>query len=140
MHKNYQPGTVPSDYAAKTAGQRAADYAKAQREGRTFFRGPIGDLSAVLSEEGQERLLAFFESGQAGWFDVANTASTWVSRFGYWVQNMQGGLAIEFHDGATCWYPSLGYRWYAAMQGAPSKGRFIHEYIYKKVGYQLVSG
>lgn len=139
MLKGYKPGG-PSDFAIKTAPERAARYARAERRGQRFFRTPLGDLDALLSPDQQELLVEFFESGKTGWFEADQATSTWVRRYGYWIQNRHGALAIQFHDGATCWYPTLGYEWYAAMANAPSSGKFIHEYIYKKVGYQLVSG
>ncbi len=137
--------TQPSAYAVKTLAQRAEDYRRASASNRGLFKPAGGqgagkdlyDLSNWLSDAGIERFEEFLINGN-GWFEVDGAASTWVSRFGYWVQNGQGGLAIQFHDGATCWYPSLAFFWFGAMRQAASKGKFIHEYIYKKVGYQLV--
>lgn len=136
MIRRMTPAAGPSAWAIKTTAQRAADWESSL--GRNLFQ-PAGGQSYWLSDEGQLRFLEFVRTGN-GWFDVANAASTWVSRYGYWAQGGRGGLAIEFHDGAICWYPLLAdYAWFGAMQGASSKGKFIHAYIYKKVGYQLVS-
>ncbi len=127
--------TTPSAYAVQTFNQRKDDYEGSQGRVRTGVGGQFSSLSL----EGQINLAAFIKKGN-GWFDSNNAASTWVSKYGYWAQGGQGGLAIQFHDGAICWYPTLSdYSWYVSMQGAASKGRFIHEFIYKKVGYILVS-
>lgn len=129
----------PSAYALKTTSQRAMDYEAARSAGRLLFR-PAGGQGhqAFLSPEGALNLANFIRTGN-GWFDSNTAASTWVSKYGFWAQGGQGGLAIQFHDGAICWYPTLDYSYYGAMMGAASKGKFIHEYIYKKVGYILVS-
>ena len=126
----------PTDTALRLASRRAARYESDYVKGHSYFpeRG-----EQILNEVDKEQLAARIRKGNG--FIVRNIAtSTWVTEYGYWAQGGQGGLAIAFHDGAICWYPSLSdYSWYYAMRNAASKGKFIHEYIYKKVGYILVS-
>jgi hypothetical protein len=143
----------PSKFDIGAAPRRAQQFQRDLDRGTSLFRPTAGrdegvdDLAELtgdygyLTREARKDLLWVLGSGRTGWFVVNAASSTWVSRYGYWTQNGQRGLAIQFHDGATCWYPSLrSYNWYGAMDGAASKGKFIHAYIYKKVGYQLISG
>jgi hypothetical protein len=139
--------TRPSQaFAVQEEGRRAEFYKYQKTLGKDRF------ANASLTLADVDRYTAFVNSGGTGWFEhVAGVSSTWVRDFGYWVQNnraissshldVQAGLAIGFKDGATCWYPSLSnISWFVAMRAAGSAGRFIHEFIYKKVGYQLIKG
>ncbi len=139
MLRMIQPASAVSAWAVKTAGQRSADFAAAVESGRDFF-APAGRSLSYMSVGAALDFDQKVAQGNGYIIGPDVKASTWVVQFGYWAQNGQGGLAIEFKSGAICWYRSLSDpSWYAALRGSPSAGKFIHAFIYKKVGYQLVS-
>ena len=58
-------------------------------------------------------------------------SSTWLHALRY--EELTGSLQIRFLDGAVCEYDLVGWDLWQAFLAAPSKGTFVHQFIYKKI-------
>ncbi len=139
MIRRIDLGWQPSAYAVKTFAQRKGDYESALASGRDLFK-PTGGQASFLTDDAALELEGKIRTGNGWVIGPDNAASTWIRQYGYWAQGGRQGLAIQFKSGAICFYAGCNSpSWAFAMQGAASKGRFVHQYLYKKQGYELVS-
>src|SRR5207249_1251669 len=67
--------------------------------------------------------------------------SSWVR---YVILTAGGELAVQFYDkkhkrpDVTCLYPGTTASWFMLMLAAPSKGKWVHAWLYKKRPYLIV--
>lgn len=58
-----------------------------------------------------------------------------------WVDTLvltNSDFAIVFRSGACCLYPAAGQAMFNLALVAPSKGKFVHQFLYKKWPYNLI--
>lgn len=63
--------------------------------------------------------------------------SSWCKRGMYVVSDVNEGLAIEFRDGAICFYPYLGEKEYNDFLNSASPGKWVWANAYRE-SYMLV--
>jgi hypothetical protein len=50
-----------------------------------------------------------------------------------------GNLAVWFKNGVCCLYPGTSPAWFKRAVAAPSPGRWVHQFLYKKMAYQIIA-
>jgi hypothetical protein len=61
--------------------------------------------------------------------------SRWVRQF---ILTANCELAVWFKNGVCCLYPHTTAAWFKRAIAAPSPGRYIWQYLYKKMPYRLI--
>jgi hypothetical protein len=61
--------------------------------------------------------------------------SSWVAQF---ILTANCELAVWFKNGVCCLYPGTTAAWFNRAIAAPSPGRYIWQYLYKKMAYKLI--
>ena len=61
--------------------------------------------------------------------------SSWVRQF---ILTCNNELAVQFRNGVCCLYPKTTKAHFQIAIAAPSPGKFVHQYLFKKLAYQLI--
>jgi hypothetical protein len=62
-------------------------------------------------------------------------SSHWVLQF---ILTVNCELAVWFKNGVCCLYPGTTQAWFNQAVAAASPGHYIHQFLYKKMPYQLI--
>ena len=61
--------------------------------------------------------------------------SSWVGQF---ILTCDNELAVQFRNGVCCLYPKTTKSLFQVAISAPSPGKFVHQFLYKKQAYKLI--
>lgn len=131
-------------YPGKYSGFISQDEIQFIARSGALFRNMRGAREQTSANEEQAALAdQSYEREQladlVGWVDGPHpVVSSWCNQVGYFVLRGHRGIAIQFNDGATCFYGETSTVLYDQLLAVSSKGRFVHQFL-AQVDYKLIS-